>query len=847
MAKMQKDSTPSPTSDMLAGTRVDDVFNNALEDEKKIEYHPAIRQQMSVYKALITVFAEESEQIRFAPANSIKMKEALVTKKLKDGYQYYEVPLYIKSLKPICSTSPGEDASPGKDGKYENSLIINMRYSDAKVLEAFFHVADERTANATLTEDSIEDLAYVRDHMADFPPKGSMWSSSGDVPQRAQFFYRMFRLIFRSTVEIRKLMSTPLSEGLLTASLARSLAQSVFVDSFVCVTSGFDEHVFANMLPASSPSTGLSTTELEKDLKIKIFDFNEETESKEAKLKSSYDALFRSLDGTEDILVTCQTEATTSAHTMLLKDHRWVPKFPGRSGWTLMGHGKHSGMTGITDYNAQILNVFVKTPETSDVEIERWPLDWETKKDWVNIRGWAKRTRRGTYLANTGGGADTLIEAASFTLADGTFTLSAKSRLHETSPDGKGGISTLLSYQSAPGKPRTRISVVCGHLDSETQAGREAGAAELLEEAVDNAARTLIVKPWKQIVSRTSAGKPEVDAVFLTGDLNYRLWYDARQPLSDNGAMANLLYTEAGRQKLGEYDQLRAPDASSDSSRFSILTRTSDFGMQCNQPFASYLPTYKRRNKEACVELGTNAKMHECGSVDRDDCRKKCKTSDNFTRHQCDECFAVEKTCESLALHCATGSPSSKDDQELKFDVESGNDLGIKTKVLKDPVTGDVQLWITDVIEGKYAANVGITPGEWTVTAVKTTDVNHYNKYAKTNPSNAEKWRSSVYVKKLKKAVDVEQQVVAILNGLATRQDGWKVRVTFVKPQAKWSMKEDQFLQLGWLDRVCWKTAPSSSATVSLIDDKGLMDSQVSDHMPVHWTAILKRASVEAS
>jgi len=343
------------------------------------------------------------------------------------------------------------------------------------------------------------------------------------------------------------------------------------------------------------------------------------------------------------------------------------------------------------------------------------------------------------------------------------------------------------------------------------------------------------------MVNRSSAGKHEVDAMFFTGDLNYRLWYDARQPLSDNGAMANLLYTEAGRQQLGQYDQLRAPDADSDSSRFSILTR--EFGMQCNQPFASYLPTYKRRIKEACVALGTDAKMHECGSVDREACREKCKTADEA---QCNACFAVEKTCDSLALHCATGSPSSKDDPELQFDVESGNDLGIKTMVLEDPVTGDVQLWITDVIEGKYAASVGITPGEWTVTAVKETDVERYNKYVNSNPSKAEKFKPSVYLKKLKKAVDVERQVIPILNGLAVMTPGWKVRVTFVKPQATWSMKEDQFLQLGWLDRVCWKTAPSSSATVSLIDDKGLMDSQVSDHMPVHWTASLKRASVEA-
>jgi len=104
------------------------------------------------------------------------------------------------------------------------------------------------------------------------------------------------------------------------------------------------------------------------------------------------------------------------------------------------------------------------------------------------------------------------------------------------------------------------------------------------------------------------------DAVIMLGDLNFRLRQgelgNSEDPLSTIEAQ---LLSPAGRRKLAANDPLWDQSPFADSLVKSVEDN-SGFGFTCNEPYADYLPTYKRHGAEECKLLGE--KLANCSGAD---------------------------------------------------------------------------------------------------------------------------------------------------------------------------------------------------------------------------------------
>eukprot|EP00913_Durusdinium_trenchii_P008390 g7881.t1 len=120
--------------------------------------------------------------------------------------------------------------------------------------------------------------------------------------------------------------------------------------------------------------------------------------------------------------------------------------------------------------------------------------------------------------------------------------LHAKAQVIATDYKGKGGISIELVFPSYQDQKDLRLDFVCAHLDSEMNEKRHFGVAELLSEACGK--KGDLRQPCALFdrelpscnVTEGSHLPPPPDAVFLFGDLNYRLKKTGLEDMSQDRA-----------------------------------------------------------------------------------------------------------------------------------------------------------------------------------------------------------------------------------------------------------------------------------------------------------------------
>ena len=308
-----------------------------------------------------------------------------------------------------------------------------------------------------------------------------------------------------------------------------------------------------------------------------------------------------------DYIVSCQTEASKPIS-------KWMP-----AEWKEVAHGEHWGAAG-GNVNAQMASVFVRRPVDGKFMGNRSEV--KSLTPWSNSLGHE--------------------EVMKFSRFDGTESEAFRVRTQVIATDykGKGGVAISLSFPETLARRATRIDFICAHLDSEAGKARHKGITYMLSRVRSDQDR---VSTWLQkdvlsgklrpcaLFDRASptCGLPEVsdieappDAVVLLGDLNFRL-RQGDVDVSEESPMAAEILSPGGRRELAAQDPLWPQSPYADSLVKPV--EADGFGFSCNEPYAAYLPTYKRHGGAECKLLGEQ--LRDCSS-------SYCKQDDlvNLTR-----------------------------------------------------------------------------------------------------------------------------------------------------------------------------------------------------------------------
>eukprot|EP00928_Gymnodinium_smaydae_P052330 TRINITY_DN3613_c0_g2_i1.p1 TRINITY_DN3613_c0_g2~~TRINITY_DN3613_c0_g2_i1.p1 ORF type:complete len:708 (+),score=46.79 TRINITY_DN3613_c0_g2_i1:93-2216(+) len=287
------------------------------------------------------------------------------------------------------------------------------------------------------------------------------------------------------------------------------------------------------------------------------------------------------------VVVACQTES-----------NKPILEFVNDSKWTLVSHGEHwrSSLYGST---AQMMTVLYR--KGSDHNLTREPVNMRTRKKWKQARPGVKNLARKDYIMPA-----VLLPN----------TLNASSRLHTLDQKkGWGGVSVLLEFQESQLWTRTSLAFLCAHLDPDSENQRDVGMTRLVVSSMrrddfvnarDNGIERVYEYP-SFFVKETAHLQPRIDALFVLGNLNYKI--PLRTPQTGRGIqsyditndqeMAEL-YAGSKRKWLARDDPL-SPHR--ELTKKLIVDKMSGFGLECNQPHTKYLPTYKRVDRVACLAL----------------------------------------------------------------------------------------------------------------------------------------------------------------------------------------------------------------------------------------------------
>merc|ERR1719375_2455600 len=109
--------------------------------------------------------------------------------------------------------------------------------------------------------------------------------------------------------------------------------------------------------------------------------------------------------------------------------------------------------------------------------------------------------------------------------------LSASTERHMNSMTGKGGVSTILTLDATEARDSLRLSLICAHLDSESDSKRDEDFLKLLRDGTRQKDKfpgppfdTLWENP-QDLLDAEETGADGADAVVILGDLNYRVRY----------------------------------------------------------------------------------------------------------------------------------------------------------------------------------------------------------------------------------------------------------------------------------------------------------------------------------
>ncbi|CAK9110794.1 unnamed protein product [Durusdinium trenchii] len=480
-----------------------------------------------------------------------------------------------------------------------------------------------------------------------------------------------------------------------------------------------------------------------KDLRVELWTWN----SGKANLQQEADRLAAT---NADILVTCQTEATADISTFLKEE------------WTLLAHGEHWGAAGGA-INAQIANAFLRTP------LDGFNYVIDASKAYSKL--WRQDVGPRTTLRRQSSGYFNDL-------------LHAKAQVIATDYKGKGGISIELVFPSYQDQKDLRLDFVCAHLDSEMNEKRHFGVAELLSRVrsddVDVASNIRSEACGKKgdlrqpcalfdrelpscNVTEGSHLPPPPDAVFLFGDLNYRL---KKTGLEDMSQAWLLDWTK--REALGHNDHLV-----NGADPLVKEPESGGFGFTCNKPFALYPPTYKRKGGQVHWEKTIEfSKFHNTALDD--------------------------------ALHATMG-----------LEIEITNSTGGKLDI-------DALLDPKKILE---APAFPIT--------------------VKTKPFEAcSKVGEALSQCGQVKQPECKEWVLAFAKQCYRKKEDKALMDKY--GLERWAVKKDD-LQLGWLDRFCFREIKrDSTLKVSLLGEAGWMDypgikdkQNGSDHMPVAATFLV--------
>ncbi|CAK9086639.1 Potassium voltage-gated channel subfamily H member 7 [Durusdinium trenchii] len=480
-----------------------------------------------------------------------------------------------------------------------------------------------------------------------------------------------------------------------------------------------------------------------KDLRVELWTWN----SGKANLQQEADRLAAT---NADILVTCQTEATADISTFLKEE------------WTLLAHGEHWGAAGGA-INAQIANAFLRTP------LDGFNYVIDASKAYSKL--WRQDVGPRTTLRRQSSGYFNDL-------------LHAKAQVIATDYKGKGGISIELVFPSYQDQKDLRLDFVCAHLDSEMNEKRHFGVAELLSRVrsddVDVASNIRSEACGKKgdlrqpcalfdrelpscNVTEGSHLPPPPDAVFLFGDLNYRL---KKTGLEDMSQAWLLDWTK--REALGHNDHLV-----NGADPLVKEPESGGFGFTCNKPFALYPPTYKRKGGQVHWEKTIEfSKFHNTALDD--------------------------------ALHATMG-----------LEIEITNSTGGKLDI-------DALLDPKKILE---APAFPIT--------VKTKPFEACSKVGKALSQCGQV-----------KQPECKEWVLAFAKQCYRKKEDKALMDKY--GLERWAVKKDD-LQLGWLDRFCFREIKrDSTLKVSLLGEAGWMDypgikdkQNGSDHMPVAATFLV--------
>lgn len=192
-------------------------------------------------------------------------------------------------------------------------------------------------------------------------------------------------------------------------------------------------------------------------------------------------------------------------------------------------------------------------------------------------------------------------------------------------------ISQQQMASHAQGSPSSVAIWIPTPMQSET-----VGQKTMVEEAVSLVARKFDSDPKEQFLGRSTASAetetPELDALFLLGDLNYRLVYEpekismTEEDFKDAALMAWYIYNREGRQEFSKLDVLGQPDESPQELNFNpfhygALTLPVNYGgvgMKCKSAISKLFANIQAQRQEVLQSFRKSRKVQDVRQYETD-------------------------------------------------------------------------------------------------------------------------------------------------------------------------------------------------------------------------------------
>lgn len=379
--------------------------------------------------------------------------------------------------------------------------------------------------------------------------------------------------------------------------------------------------------------------------------------------------------GSTDLVAFCMTESRASK-----APHEIIANTPLADDWIHIAYGKHTGIAG-GEKNAQMLSVFLRQPPGQNYVVDPpAPVKWQSGIGWTIAGALNDELMQGKAR----------VQSHSSVWRD---VLTAETMIHQISSTGKGGLSATIKFHPTEHSDEINLAMMCAHLDSEDRDDRRDGLTQMMAEAasrktmekVPDYLKEFPCKVWdsetdtcRVLKTSSAVERQQFDAVFLMGDLNWRIQYvkeggsvapfpeDLNHPVGGAQSLESMIVSQSGRAQMFNDDPLNPRGTGPEQI---VKDGPHGYGFQCNDPINT-LPTYRRNGERECVALA--AQLRECGmlgsnpaqdfSIDADyyskwtEQTKDWLTQANITANSdCDLSFL-----ENLVLKCY-GKKSKKD------------------------------------------------------------------------------------------------------------------------------------------------------------------------------------------